>query len=96
MWRALHAPWKRSWRGTAPSVHEVLQHFEQTEDSSKFPVLCDCPAFWSSNSYCKNIVALYHYLDIIDVFEMIMSVLQPDEAGPSREKAPERDRDVED
>jgi hypothetical protein len=44
-------------------------------------------------------VALYHYyLDIIDVFEM-MSTLQPVRKRgrpPTREKAPEHDRDVED
>jgi hypothetical protein len=75
----------------------VLQHFEQTEDRSKFPVLCDCPAFGSSNIHCLNVVAVYHYLDIVDVFEM-MSALQPvrKRGRPlTREKAPARDRDVE-
>jgi hypothetical protein len=96
MWTALHAAWKRSWRGSAPSVHEVLQHFEQTEDRSKFRFLCDCPVFWSSNSHCSHVVALYQYLQIIDVF-LMMSALQPvRKRGRPPEKAPERDRDVED
>jgi hypothetical protein len=53
------------------TLHEVLQHFEQPEDRSKFRFLCDCPAFWSSNSHCSHVVALYHYLQIIDVFKMM-------------------------
>jgi hypothetical protein len=79
------------------TLHEVLQHFEQPEDRSKFRFLCDCPAFWSSNSHCSHVVALYHYLQIIDVFKM-MSALQPvrKRGRPTtREKALERDRDLE-
>jgi hypothetical protein len=92
MWTVLHAPWKRSWRGTAPSVHdEVLQHFEQTEARSKFRFLCDCPVFWSSTAHM-----LWHCittsLQIIDAFEM-MSALQP---VRKRVRPPEKARDVED
>jgi hypothetical protein len=75
----------------------VLQHFEQPEDRSKFRFLCDCPAFGSSNSHCLNVVAVYYYLDIVDVFEML-SALQPVRKWGrplTREKASARDRDVE-
>jgi hypothetical protein len=47
---------------------------------------------------CLNVVALSHYLDIIDVFEMMSALQSVRKRGrpPTREKAPERDRDVED
>jgi hypothetical protein len=79
------------------SLHCVVQHFRQPEDRSKYRFMCDCAAFWSSNSHCSHIVALYHYLEVIDLFEM-MSALQPvrKRGRPTtREKALERDRDLE-
>jgi hypothetical protein len=78
------------------SMHEVLQHFAKPDDRSKFRLVCDCPYFWSSNSHCAHVVAIYHELKVIDVFDMMSSLAPVRKRGrpTTREKALERDRDL--
>jgi hypothetical protein len=75
-----------------------VQYFDKPEDRSKFRLICDCPYFWSSNSHCAHVVAIYHELGVISIFDM-MSDLEPmrKRGRPTtREKALEHDRDLED
>jgi hypothetical protein len=79
------------------SLHEVLQYFDQPTDRSKFRLVCDCAYFWSSNNHCSHVVAIYHQMEAINVFDMMSTLAPVRKRGrpTTREKALEHDHDLE-
>jgi hypothetical protein len=80
------------------SLHEVVQYFDKPEDRNKFRLVCDCPYCSSSNSHCAHVVAIYHELGVISIFDMMSDLAPVRKRGrpTTREKALEHDRDLED
>jgi hypothetical protein len=78
------------------SLHEVVQYFDKPEDRSKFRLVCDCPYFWSSNSHCAHVVAIYHELGVISIFDMMSHLAPVRKRGRPTTRDLEHDRDLED
>jgi hypothetical protein len=78
------------------SLHKVVQHFPVPGNRDKFKLHCDCAYFWSGSSHCSHIVAVYHRIGIINIFDMVSKLAPVRKRGrpTTREKALERDRDV--
>jgi hypothetical protein len=77
------------------TLHAVRQEFSRNGDPKAFRLICCCANFWNNNSHCSHVLAVYHFLGIINIFDM-MSGLNPcrKRGRPTRsEKALEKDRD---
>jgi len=77
------------------SLHKVLQRFPDPNNRDIFRMECDCAYFWSGNGHCSHIVAVYHRIGIINIFDMMSKLAPVRKRGrpTTREKALERDRD---
>jgi hypothetical protein len=65
-------------------------------DGTRRRLICDCPFFWMCNSYCSHVVAVYHLLKVVNVFNLMSSLKAPKKRGrpTTRETALERDKDL--
>jgi hypothetical protein len=78
------------------SLHKVVQRFPEPANRDNFRLECDCAYFWSGNSHCAHIVAVYHRIGIINVFDMVVNLAPVRKRGrpTTREKALEQDLDM--
>lgn len=76
------------------SLHQVTE--ETRGDGASVRLVCDCPYFWNSNTYCSHVVAVYHKKGRINVFDLLSSLRAVRKRGrpTTREKALERDMDA--
>lgn len=57
---------------------------------------CDCAYFWNCNTYCSHVVAVYHVMKVINIYDMMSSLKPARKRGRPTitEKALERDKDL--
>ena len=74
------------------SLH-VVREFSTSEGYLR--LVCDCAGFWNSASYGSHVVAIYHHLGLINVYNMMSALMPVRKRGrpTCREKALERDKD---
>ena len=78
------------------SLHQVTEVHCRGGDTPSVRLMCDCPYFWNSNTYCSHVVAIYHKKGVINVFDQMSSLRAVRKRGrpTTREKALERDMDA--
>ena len=78
------------------SLHQVAEVRCRGGDEESIRLVCDCPYFWNSNTYCSHVVAVYHKKGAINVFELMSSIKAVRKRGrpTTREKALEHNMDA--
>jgi hypothetical protein len=86
-----HGEGVRGWALLAPQGGAALP---RTRNRGNFRL--ECAYFWSGNSHCAHIVAVYHRIGIINVFDMVVNLAPMRKRGrpTTREKALEQDLDM--
>jgi hypothetical protein len=77
------------------SLREIKKVSQVINGRLTFRLVCDCVAYWNSNSHCAHVVLVYHILGVIDVCRLMGDLMTVRKHGrpTTSEMALERNRD---